>query len=114
MKLANIFNNGKNHQLLQVILDSGNKNYKAVEAFMKANKKFMPQYRAHREAVGYPDTSVNAMTWELIDMGLNLGQSVNFNYKKAERYEARIERLLNEDYGLPCYATQDHANPGHC
>ena len=114
MKLSNIFKNGKNNKLYQVINNSESRSYKSVERFLKANPAFLRGYETHMEIHGLPETSQNAIIWELIDMASDVNRTFYRSQKKVDAHEARMERLMDDDYGLPCYALQDHANPGYC
>jgi len=89
-------------------MSSRGKSYKAVEAYLKQNQKFFSQYKAWRINVSAPDTSKNAMIWELINMAERGYATID--HKRQKSYEDYLERS-ERSHGLPSYALQDYANP---
>ena len=112
MRIETIFTDEKYQPLCDTINNHPNDAYKILEPSVKSTGFLKLYEKRITRLYGYPRTSQNAMIWELISMAKN-GYAYRDKVKLAKHQEW-LERRRNQDPGLPCYATQDHSNPGYC
>jgi len=66
--MMNIFKDGKNAKLRQLIENNAGANYKLVDTYIASNPRWFKGYIEYRKSLGLVYASRNNIIWEIIDM----------------------------------------------
>lgn len=66
--MQNVFENGKNKALADIIVNNPGSSYKLVDEYLHANPRWFRGYIEFRKAQGLTYANRNQIIWELINM----------------------------------------------